>query len=237
MKISGKLQKVDLSLILTGHNEGPILRDNLKRVKRVLNDSRYSWEIILYDDASSDDTPSIFKDFAKRNKNVKAYFHSYNIGRGGTVMHAIKKTKGQIVGYIDADLELSPIYIPEAIRQIQDGADMVIATRHYSVGVWNFTRAIFTKGYIILARIILGHHFKDTEAGFKFFRRRKIIPVLNKVKDKRWFFDTEILIMAKRASLSIAEIPVLYLRRFDKISSVNLIRDSISYFIKLVTFK
>lgn len=237
MRISGKSQKVDLSLILTGYNEGRILRGNLERVKRVLNDSRYSWEIILYDDASSDDTPGIFKDFAKRNKNVKAYFHSQNVGRGGTVMHAIKKAKGQIVGYIDTDLELSPIYIPEAIRSIQDGADMVIATRHYSVGVWNFTRAILTKGYVALARIILGHHFTDTEAGFKFFRRRKIIPILKTVKDKRWFFDTEILIRAKQSSLSIAGIPVLYLRRFDKISSVNPIRDSISYFIKLVTFK
>ena len=152
-------------------------------------------------------------------------------------MHAIEKSEGDIVGYIDTDLELSPIFIPEAVRSIREGADMAIGTRIYTVGAWNFTRAILTKGYIFLVRNILSLDYKDTEAGFKFFKKKKIMPILKKVEDKRWFFDTEIVARSHKAGLKIAEIPVLYLPRHDRKSSVNLVRDSVEYFMKLISFR
>jgi len=60
--------KLDISVILTGFNEGSVLSDNLKRIEKVLNDTKYSWEIILYDDKSQDETLKIFRSFAKKKK-------------------------------------------------------------------------------------------------------------------------------------------------------------------------
>lgn len=233
----GKSNSPDLSIILTGFNEGTTLGKNLKVVRDLLNNSRYSWEIILYDDKSSDDTPKIFERFAAENKNVHAFFHTVNKGRGRTVKDAIFKSKGRIVGYFDTDLELSPAYLFEFVNKIGDGHDVAIGRRFYTIGAANIIRTVISKGYILLRRLLIGLPFKDTEAGIKFFNRKKILPVLDKVKDERWFFDTEIVARSYLAKLSIIEIPVVYVRNTEKRTSVKLFKDSFDYFRQLLAFR
>jgi hypothetical protein len=77
----------------------------------------------------------------------------------------------------------------------------------------------------------------DTETGFKLFRREPILPVLAQCEDRGWFWDTEIMVRAHHAGLAIVEVPVLFVRRFDKQSSVQPIRDSLDYFRKLWRFR
>ena len=77
----------------------------------------------------------------------------------------------------------------------------------------------------------------DTEAGYKFFRRKKILPVLKQVKDKRWFWDTEIIALGYLNGLKIKEIKVLFKRRSDKTSTVNLFRDTLEYIWSLLVFR
>ena len=232
-----KSNYLDLSIILTGFNEGPTVYKNLKTVKDLLNNSRYSWEIILYDDKSSDGTSEVFKKFASENKNIHAFFHTVNKGRGGTVKDAILKSKGKIVGYFDTDLELSPVYLFEFVNKIMDGYDVAIGRRYYTIGMANITRTILSKGYIFLRRLLIGLPFKDTEAGIKFFNREKILPVLKKVRDERWFFDTEVVARSYLEKLSIIEIPVVYVRNTEKKTSVKLLKDSFDYFRKLLIFR
>ena len=69
----------DISIIFTGYNEGADVLRNLNRVKNLLNTSRYSWEMILYDDKSSDKTLDFFKEFADTHKNVSVFFHKNNL--------------------------------------------------------------------------------------------------------------------------------------------------------------
>ncbi len=236
MRSKSKTKIIDLSVILTGYNEGDGLLENLNKVKRILESTRYSWEMILFDDKSKDSTPEVFSDFAKTDKRVRAFFHKRNKGRGGTVIDAIEKARGEIVGYIDTDLELAPVHIPEFVSDIKSGADLAVATRIYTVGATNLIRAVLSKGYVFLVHKLLGIKLKDTEAGFKFFNRKKILPILSKIEDRRWFFDTEIVTRSVWAGLVVSEIPVIYLRKPEKQSSVNLVSDSIDYFKKLWLF-
>lgn len=233
----GKANHLDISIILTGFNEGPSVYKNLNTVKDLLNNSRYSWEIILYDDKSSDGTPKIFKKFASKNKNVHAFFHTVNKGRGGTVKDAVLKSKGKVVGYLDTDLEISPVYLFEFVNKIMDGYDVAIGKRYYTIGATNIIRTILSKGYIFLRRLLIGLPFKDTEAGIKFFDRGRILPVLNKVKNERWFFDTEVVARSYFDKLSIIEIPVVYIRNTEKKTSVKLFKDSFNYFKQLLAFR
>lgn len=228
---------MDISVLFTGYNEGSELGSNLERVRNLLNTSRYSWEMILYDDRSRDDTPEVFRQFAEKHTNVRAFFHKKNVGRGGTVAEAIKKARGKYIGYIDTDLELSPVYIFEFVKDLENGADMVIATRFYTIGMSNFIRTVMSKGYIFVMHKCLHLPFKDTEAGFKFFKRNKILPILKKVKDKRWFFDTEIVAYSYWFGLKIIETPVVYMRKPEKESSVKVIRDSFDYLKKIWVFR
>jgi len=177
-KSSSKKENLfDVSVILTGYNEGTILESNLLRVEEVLLGTRYSWELILIDDKSSDDTPYIFQKFANGKSNVSVYLHQKNVGRGGTVTEGIKNAGGKIVGFLDTDLELSPVHIPEFIRSIEKGNDLVIATRIYRVGWSNIIRTILSNGYVYIAKTIMGMPFEDTEAGYKFFNNVNCIIV------------------------------------------------------------
>lgn len=234
MLSSNKRDKNKISIILTGYNEGDVLLSNLDRIYLFLEKTKYDWELILFDDKSMDKTLDIFKKFASSHNKVKVFKHDNNIGRGGTVIDALKVAKGNIVGYLDTDLELSPIFLPDFIDKILKGYDLVIGSRIYEMNTSNFLRTILSKGYTFLVKVLLNVSYKDTEAGFKFFRKSKIKKVVKKIKDKRWFFDTELVVRSEKMGLKIAETPVLYIRKIDKKSTVNLFRDSIGYFIRLI---
>ena len=231
------MDKIDFTLILACYNEGPTLLNSLKQIEKIMNDTKYKWECICINDSSRDNTYQTLQTFVRSRKNFQLYNHEKNIGRGGTVSEGIKKSKGRVVGFIDVDLEVSEIYIPIFIKAVDEGADIIIATRVYKIAFSNLIRALSTKVYVMLATFILDLKFKDTEAGYKFFNRKKILPILEKTKDKHWFFDTEIVARSYWSGLKIKEIPVLFIRRNDKASTVRLIPDTYAYLKALWNFK
>jgi glycosyltransferase AglD len=224
----------DLSLILPCYNEEPIFEGSVKRIITVLEGTKLNWEIIFVDDKSSDNTVKLIRSVLRANKRCKAIFHAQNIGRGAAVTDGIRSASGQVVGYIDIDLEVSPIYIPEFVRKIHTKeADMVIGKRIYRTTFGSIIREVLSIGYQNISRHIVETRGFDTESGYKFFDRKKIIPILKFTQNKHWFWDTEIIVYAHKAKLKICEEPVLFLRRFDKKSSVNILEDTVNYIIEL----
>jgi len=94
-----------------------------------------------------------------------------------------------------------------------------------------------SKIYALAVKTLLKISIEDTEAGYKFFKRSKILPILSKVRDKHWFWDTEICVRAYWSGLKISEIPVLFIRRRDKKSTVKLIPDTYDYIKKIIKFR
>lgn len=226
---------IDLSLILTCYNEEHILVHSFSIICRVLDFSRLNYEIIFVDDGSKDDSQRVIKQIIKNNPRlkIKKFFNKKNQGRGKAVVNGLRLAKGEVAGYIDTDLELSPIFIPSFVQKVLEGIDIINAYRYYTFSLPRLYRVIFSVGYIKLTELILGHYFGDTVSGFKFFRRKKILPLLDKIKSKHWFWDTEFLVRANIAGLSICELPVLYLKNPQKQSSVDLLKDTFDYFKKL----
>lgn len=231
------MKKIGLSLVLACFNEGPTLIQSLAKIIEVLESTKYQWEIIAIDDNSNDLTYQTLKKFSKNRKNFFVIKNEKNTGRGGTVALGIKKARGKVAGFIDVDLEVSAVYIPEFVRVIEKGADLAIATRIYRESWSSLNRWILSKGYGLLIRNFLALEIKDTEAGYKFFNRKKILPILEETKDKKWFFDTEIVARAVSKKMKVVEIPVLFLRREDKESTVNIIPDTIAYLKAIYNFK
>lgn len=231
------MKKLDLSLVLTCYNEGSILEKSVSEIEDVLSITKLSYELIFVDDKSKDESRRIIASLVKGGKNRRFIFHKVNKGRGGAVVSGIKVARGEVVGFIDTDLEVSPVYIPYFVKKILTGeADGVTGYRIYREGVLSIHRSILSKGYSYLVGKMLNIQYVDTETGYKFFKKRKILPVLKKTKNKRWFWDTEIMTYSYYEGLKILEIPVLFLRRFDKKSSVNIFRDTFDYFINLSRF-
>lgn len=231
------MSKVDFSLVLACYNEGPTFTQSLDKIFNVLRDYKKSWEVIFVEDKSKDDTKQRLLGYIKTVKGCRVVLHSQNMGRGKSVSDGLVKAKGAVCGFMDVDCEISPSYIPLFVSEVESGHDMAIATRYYEKSAKSIVRVVASRGYVIFSKLVLGMPLKDTEAGFKFFNRKKILPILKKTKDNGWFWDTEICARAYLAGLKITELPVLFVKRSDKKSTVNVIRDSLDYAKKLLAFK
>lgn len=231
--------KYDVTLILACYNESQVFRLSVKQIIDVLDKSSFTYEIIFIDDHSGDNTVQLIKQALKQyhTKNLRAYFHTKNLGRGKTVSEGFLKAHGKIVGYIDIDLEIPAWYIPRFVESLNDNFDGAIAWRIYDLNLKGITRWVFSKGYMWLRKKSLNIEIRDTEAGYKFFKRSKIIPVIKKCRDNHWFWDTEIVARSLKAKLKLIEVPVVFIRREDKTSTVRLIPDTIDYLYKLFTYQ
>src|SRR5579863_4366633 len=165
--------KCDLSLILACYNEAGHLEESVRQVTSVLDSTRWVYEIIFVDDTSTDETPRIIDKLIAEHssKDFSKLLHAKNTGRGKTVCDGFRAAKGDIVGYIDIDLEVHARYIPSCVRAIQEGADAAYAQRTYKLQPSLFHRHVLSRGYSRLVREALGIDLSDTESGFKFFRR------------------------------------------------------------------
>jgi len=163
--------------------------------------------------------------------------HEKNQGRGAAVTDGFRAAKGEIAGYIDVDLEVHARYIPTLVKAIRKGADVATVRRIYALQVRALDRYFQSRGYSALVKWLLLTSPRDTETGYKFFRRETLLPILDLIRDRRWFWDTEFMIRAERGGLRIAEIPGAYVRQYEKISTVSGLRDSIEYLGKLLTFR
>ncbi|NCQ33081.1 MAG: hypothetical protein COY42_10610 [Armatimonadetes bacterium CG_4_10_14_0_8_um_filter_66_14] len=229
----------DLSLIVACYNEEPILADSVAQVFEVLDATRFSYEVIFVDDCSQDRTREIIDSILARypDKSLRRIFHEQNIGRGGTVADGFRAAHGEVVGYLDIDLEVQARYIPACVLAVRNGHDVATALRIYKLSLRSLARHLFSRGYAGLMRKLLGIPFEDTETGFKFFRRARLMPVLDEIEDTGWFWDTEVMARAHLRGYRIVEIPCLFIRRFDKDSSVNVLRDTVDYLRKLWRFR
>ncbi len=229
----------DVTIVIACYNEEEVLEENVKEIERVMNQTLYSYELVLVDDCSSDKTRDLIVKIAENKSNMRYVLHEQNVGRGGTVSDGIKIAKGRIVGFLDIDLEVHARYIPSMILAINDGYDVVTGHRIYKVTLEpiGFLRHILSLGYRRLMRFFLGVPLEDTETGYKFFNRQKILPLIEKTKNKGWFWDTEVMALSYYEGLKIKEIPCLFLRSPDKKSSVKIFKDSYDYFVALCKFK
>lgn len=229
----------DVSLVLPCYNEAEHFQKSVDRVIAVLDSTDFSWEIIFVEDASSDRTPTLIRDYVQRHprNHLSAYFHDRNKGRGKSVSDGIRNAQGKIVGFIDIDLEVPPDYIPQFVRAIENGADVAVGWRIYDFTLKSLPRWIASKGYNVVRDRMLGTTLRDTEAGYKFFKRSTILPILKQCQSPGWFWDTEIVVRSQRSGLKIKEIPVVFIRRFDKTSTVRLLPDTLVYLRELWRFK
>lgn len=233
------MNKFDFSLILPCYNEAEIFNGSVKRIIEVLDGTNYTWEIIFIDDCSADGTQKLIKKAIKNYKRriLRAFFHTKNQGRGKTVCEGFFKAEGKIVGFLDIDLEVGEWYIPKFIQAMEKGFALVIAARVYDFNLQTILRWLSSKGYNLLRNLFLNLPYKDTESGYKFFNKQRTMIIFKQSRNKGWFWDTEIMWLANKYNLKVKEIPVAFVRRLDKTSTVRLIPDTINYFKDLISFR
>ncbi len=228
-----------VSVVLACYNEEGHLAASFAEIDETLRSLGRPYEIIFVDDASRDRTRDVIAELCRSHAGVdtRVILHEANRGRGATVTDGFRAARGEIAGYLDVDLEVHSRYIPSLVRAIEQGAEVATVRRIYAFQIRALNRYLMSRGYSALVRTLLDVPLHDTETGYKFFRRAALLPLLDQIEDAGWFWDTEFMVRAWRHGLRISEIPGAYVRRYDKASTVQGLRDSLRSFRRLLRFR
>jgi glycosyltransferase involved in cell wall biosynthesis len=228
-----------VSIVLACYNEAEHIEESFREIRETLVQTAWPFEVLFVDDRSRDETREILGRILEthRHLDLKLILHETNRGRGATVTDGFRAARGEIAGYLDVDLEVHCRYIPSLVRAIERGADIATVRRIYALQLASLDRYFLSRGYSFLVRRLLDVPIRDTETGYKFFRRETVLPVLDEIEDEGWFWDTEFVGRAAGRGLKFEEIPGAYIRREDKTSTVRGVQDSARYLRRLLRFR
>ena len=199
-----------LSVIIPVYNEQDTISKLVKKVKAVDIDK----EIIIVDDASTDSTPEILKDFMG-DTEIKIITHSKNMGRGAGIKTALAKVEGLITIFQDADLELDPSNYPKLIQPLLDNeAEVVFGSRFLGKGFIQGMGFFAYLGNVILVELtdmLFKANLTDVLTMFQ-VTKTQIFRELSIEKD-RWGSTIEITAKVLKKKYNVVEIPVEYIPR------------------------
>ena len=203
----------DLSVIVPAYNEAKRIAPSLEKIVAYLRAQPHSWELIVVDDGSRDETVEVVNKFTGGIPEAKLIGYQPNRGKGFAVRTGVLASKGVWVVFLDADLSTPPDEIEKALLYLRDGYDMVIGSRALPDSqierrpplYRRFATAIFD----LVKHILVGlWQFSDTQCGFKAYRRNAVRPLYEQAVIDRFMFDVEILYLAERKRLKVHEMPV-----------------------------
>jgi len=202
------------SLVIPAYNESSRIRPTLDEILRYTGEKKWDVEILVGDDGSRDDTSAIVREYGGAHPQVQLIQNPGNRGKGYSVRNGMLHASGDICLFTDADLS-SPIAEAEKLFEaIRKGADIAIGSRWLRAELQTerqpLYRQAFGRIFNLLLRIVLGLRFRDTQCGFKAFRREAAQRIFPLQRIERWGFDPEILFLARRMGFRTVEVPVLW---------------------------
>jgi len=220
-----------LSVIVPAYNEADTLKKTIPELHSYLKSLKMTFELIVADDGSTDDTRMTVSALAKKHKNIIYTGYHANKGKGATLTNAFKKAKGDYQLFIDADLTIEKSLIAILLRALANN-DIAIASKHtrgakvaYPLG-----RKIASSGFSKFARMLFHVPVGDYQCGLKAFRKNVIKDLLPSITSQGFLWDTEILARAYRKHYKIAEIPAIVHPEEGRASKVRIFRDPLRMF-------
>jgi putative flippase GtrA/glycosyltransferase involved in cell wall biosynthesis len=201
---------VDVEIVVPVYNEQDDLPGAIERLHRHLRDFPFRTMITIADNASTDATLRHAVELAGVLPGVRVV-HLDAKGRGRALHEVWSASTARVVAYMDVDLstDLSAL-LPLVAPLLSGHSDVAIGSRlSRSARVARGPkRELISRAYNLLLRTALRARFSDAQCGFKAMRTDCARALLPHVRDTGWFFDTELLVLAERAGLRIAEVPV-----------------------------
>ncbi len=188
-----------LSIVVPAYREGRHIHDNLIRLLSEVDKIGIDYEVLVVSDGNTDDTVPEAERVGSSRIQVLAY--PVNEGKGFALMHGIHHAAGELIAFIDADMELDPRGIALFFEiQQRDQADVVIGSKRHpdSQVIYPPLRRLQSWMYQQLIRVLFHLDVKDTQTGIKLFRGdllRAVVPLLS---IKRFAFDLELLVVARK---------------------------------------
>lgn len=202
---------LDLSIIIPAYDEEKRLPRTLDRVREYLKKHGGSAEVIVVDDGSKDGTAQLVESRRADWPELRLLKNPGNKGKGYSVRHGMLEARGKIVLFTDADLS-APIEEADKLLAALATNDIAIGSRALDRRLIEvrqpWLRETLGKFFNGVVRLVLRLPFSDTQCGFKAFRAGPSRIVFEQQTLERFGFDPELLFIARRRGLTVAEVPV-----------------------------
>lgn len=226
------MNSIYLSVVIPTYNEESRIISTLEQTVGYLQVQNFSWEIIVVDDGSKDQTAKKVQEFIATHPEVIILSNPRNNGKGYVVRQGVLESKGKYVLFSDADLSTPIQEVKKLLFILEKGCDVAIGSRNIKNSgvtvVCPLGRQFVGETFNFLVRLLIIPGIRDTQCGFKCFRREVAYDLFGRQKMKGFSFDVEILYLAKLSGYSIEEVPVNWW--YASSSKVNVFKDSLKMF-------
>ena len=224
----GEPELIDADIVIPVYNESEALAKSIDTLHQYLSENPdnhvpFSWNIVIADNASTDETWDIAQRLCSEYPGEVRAVHIDRKGRGYALKHTWGHSLAKVRAYMDVDLSTDITATPALIGCLLGGdADIAIGSRLMkdSQVTRSAKREFISRTYNLMLRNYLGATFHDAQCGFKAITARTAHVLLDEVQDNEWFFDTELLVLAQEHGMRLAEIPVRWVE--DTGSTVNI---------------
>ncbi|OGH39264.1 MAG: hypothetical protein A3B44_03055 [Candidatus Levybacteria bacterium RIFCSPLOWO2_01_FULL_38_21] len=242
------MNKIFLSVVIPSYNERANLQKGvLDKVEHYLSKQKYTWEVIVVDDGSTDGSVEFVEKFVKDNPKFNLIKNNHT-GKAGAVTKGVLSSNAEFILFTDMD-QATPIEeIGKLLPFLQKGYDVVIGSRNSKRKGAPWTRLVMARGMMVLRTILVGiSGISDTQCGFKVFRNtvakklfKKVFDINNGFKEISGSkvsagFDVELLYLAQKMGYKIKEVPVNWL--YVETRRVSPLKDSIDGLFDLFKIK
>jgi len=216
-----------LSIVIPAYNECLRIEGTLERVMSCIQKCKWDAEVLVVDDGSTDETPAIIQRWMQKHPRLHLIKNPGNRGKGYSVRNGLLQAAGDIVMFTDADLSAPMEEAELLMAAIDNGADVAIGSRWLDKQRQTIHqplyRRFFGRCFNWVTRRVMSLPFKDTQCGFKAFKREAAQVIFRLQTIERWGFDPEILFIARKLKYRIVEVPVTW--GHDERSRMSYLKD------------
>lgn len=205
-------QRSTVDVVIPCLDEVTVLRASVETTLALFARHPYlDWRLVIADNGSSDGTSELARELESQYPQVSALLLPVR-GRGLALKEAWLSSTADVVAYMDVDLSTDIEHLPDLVGRVARGeCDICIGSRlaRGASTRRGLKREVTSRGYITLVRATFPRlRITDAQCGFKALSRRAVDTLVPRIENRMWFFDTELLILAQREGMRIAEIPV-----------------------------
>jgi dolichyl-phosphate beta-glucosyltransferase len=202
-----------LSVVIPAYNEAARLPPSLQRIIAYLDGTGVDYELLVVDDGSSDETATVAEAvLAPLGERGRVLRNPGNLGKGASVRRGMLAARGARVLFSDADLSAPIEELEKLERALEAGAGVAIGSRALDRGLIEqrqpFTRDAMGRVFNFVVQVCAVRGIRDTQCGFKLFAGDIVGPIFARTRIDRFGFDVEVLALAQRLGIPVAEVPV-----------------------------
>ncbi len=228
---------MELSVVVPAYNEQARLTTTLPRLHKALKIRFRTFEVIVVDDGSTDDTSGVVARFSREHPEVRTIRYEPNRGKGFAVRTGMLAAEGNYLLMSDADLSTPVREVRKLLAAIDQGYDIAIGSRAMRdsriLQYQPFYRVFLGKTFNKLVWLLAVRGIADTQCGFKLFKKEAARRIFAKCRLEGFSFDVEVLHLAQKMGFSTKEVGVIWINSPEsKVNplphSMQMLRDLLS---------